>query len=42
MSGAASDRYRSVAGDVDAASLDEMTGDDFSSVADERPRHPRG
>ena len=38
-SGAASERYRSVAGDVDAASLDEMTGDDFSSVADERPRH---
>ena len=39
LSGAASERYRSVAGDVDAASLDEMTGDDFSSVADERPRH---
>ena len=39
LSGAASERYRSVAGDADAASLDEMTGDDFSSVADERPRH---
>jgi GT2 family glycosyltransferase len=34
------DRYRSVAGDVDAASLDELTGDDFSSVAEDRPRHP--
>ena len=32
LSGAASDRYRSVAGDAEAASLDELTGDDFSSV----------
>ena len=39
LGGAASEQYRSVAGDADAASLDEMTGDDFSSVADERPRH---
>jgi GT2 family glycosyltransferase len=35
-----SDRYRSVAGDADAASLDELTGDEFSSVAEDRPRHP--
>ncbi|MFL6027654.1 MAG: glycosyltransferase [Friedmanniella sp.] len=35
-----SDRYRSVAGDVDAASLDELTGDDFSSVGEDRPRNP--
>lgn len=39
IGGAVSDRYRSVAGDADAASLDELTGDDFSSVADERPQH---
>ncbi len=39
MSGAVAERYRSVAGDADAASLDELTGDDFSSVADERPRN---
>jgi GT2 family glycosyltransferase len=38
LSGAASDRYRSVAGDAEAASLDELTGDDFSSLAEERPR----
>ena len=38
MGGAASDRYRSVAGDADAASLDELTGDDFSSVGEERPQ----
>ena len=35
-----SDRYRSVAGEVDSTSLDELTGDEFSSVAEERPRHP--
>jgi GT2 family glycosyltransferase len=39
MSGAIAERYRSVAGDADAASLDELTGDDFSSVADERPKN---
>ena len=39
LSGAAYERYRAVAGDVDAASLDELTGDDFSSVAEERPRN---
>ena len=38
LSGAASDRYRSVAGDAEAASLDELTGDDFSSLAEERPK----
>jgi GT2 family glycosyltransferase len=40
LSGAASDQYRVVAGEVDAASLDELTGDDFSSVAQDRPRNP--
>ena len=35
-----SDRYRSVAGEVDATSLDELTGDEFSSVAEDRPRNP--
>ncbi len=37
LSGAASERYRAVAGDAEAASLDELTGDDFSSLAEERP-----
>ena len=36
--GAVADRYRSVAGDADAASLDELTGDDFATVSD-RPRN---
>ena len=39
IGGAVSDRYRSVAGDADAASLDELTGDDFSTVGEERPRN---
>lgn len=39
VGGALSERYRSVAGDADAASLDELTGDDFSSVAEDRPRY---
>jgi hypothetical protein len=39
LSGAVAERYRSMAGDADAASLDELTGDDFSSVADERPKN---
>jgi GT2 family glycosyltransferase len=37
--GTVSDRYRSVAGDVDAVSLDELTGDEFSSVSEEQPRN---
>ncbi len=40
VNGALSDRYRSVAGDVEGTSLDELTGDDFSSVVEDRPRHP--
>ena len=40
LSGALSDRYASVAGEVDSASIDELTTDEFSSVADEGPRHP--
>ncbi len=39
LGGAVSERYRSVAGDADAASLDELTSDDFSSVTEERPQH---
>ncbi|MCW2811825.1 MAG: hypothetical protein JWP61_2283 [Friedmanniella sp.] len=35
FTGAASQRYRSVAGDAEAATLDELTGDDFSSVSDD-------
>ena len=39
LTGAASERYRLVAGDSDVASLDELTGDDFSSATDDRPRN---
>ena len=37
LTGAASERYRSLAGDADVATLDELTGDDFSSAIDDRP-----
>ena len=40
LTGALSDRYVSVAGAVDSASIDELTTDEFSSVADEGPRNP--
>ncbi|SEQ00764.1 glycosyltransferase [Microlunatus flavus] len=40
LGGALSERYASVAGEVDAASIDELTTDEFSSVADEGTRHP--
>lgn len=40
VNGALSERYRSVAGEVEGTSLDELTGDDFSSVGEERPRSP--
>ncbi len=40
LGGAASERYRSVAGEADAASLDELTGDDFSSATDDRAKYP--
>lgn len=40
LSGALSERYVSVAGEVDSASIDELTADEFSSVAVEAPRHP--
>ena len=40
FSGALSDRYRSVAGEVEVASLDELTGDEFAGVPEERPRNP--
>jgi GT2 family glycosyltransferase len=36
--GSVSERYRSVAGDSDAVSFDELTGDDFSSVSEEKPK----
>jgi GT2 family glycosyltransferase len=38
LGGALSERYASVAGEVDSASIDELTTDEFSSVADEGPR----
>ena len=37
LTGVASERYRSLAGDADVATLDELTGDDFSSATDDRP-----
>ncbi len=40
LTGALSERYVSVAGEVDSASIDELTTDEFSSVADEGLRHP--
>ena len=39
LTGAASERYRLVAGDSDVATIDELTGDDFSSAIDDRPRN---
>ena len=39
MTGTASERYRLVAGDSDVASIDELTGDDFSSATDARPKN---
>jgi GT2 family glycosyltransferase len=38
LTGVASERYRALAGDSDIATLDELTGDDFSSATDERPK----
>lgn len=40
VTGVVSDRYRSVAGDHDAITLDELTGDDFSSATDDAGRSP--
>ena len=40
VNGVLSDRYRSVAGEVEGTSLDELTGDDFSTVAEDRSRSP--
>jgi hypothetical protein len=40
VSGGISNRYRSVAGELETASLDELTGDDFSAVTVERVRNP--
>lgn len=39
FAGALSDRYGAAGGEVDAASLDELTTDEFSSVAAETPRY---
>ncbi len=40
VTGAVSARYHSVAGEVESATLDELTGDDFSSLGDEKQRSP--
>ena len=39
LTGAATERYRMMAGDADVATIDELTGDDFSSAADDRPKN---
>ena len=38
LTGNTSERYRLVAGDSDVATIDELTGDDFSSATDSRPK----
>ncbi|MFP5282737.1 MAG: glycosyltransferase [Actinomycetes bacterium] len=40
VSGAVSSRYRSLAGDPETASLDELTGDDFAVVREEQRTNP--
>ena len=40
ITGAVAERYRSVAGELDAATLDELTGDDFASVGEEKQVTP--
>ncbi len=40
VSAAVSDRYRSIAGEEEITSIDELTGDDFSAVTEEQPRNP--
>src|SRR4029450_1986158 len=39
LTGAASDRYRLIAGDSDVATIYELTGDDFSSGTGDPPRN---
>jgi GT2 family glycosyltransferase len=39
VTSATSERFRSLASDTDVATLDELTGDDFSSTTDERPKN---
>ena len=40
LSGTVSDRYRELAGDSEAATLDELTGDEFATVGEVRAPHP--
>ncbi len=40
ISGVASERFRSVAGDGEVSSLDELTGDDFTVTVDETSKTP--
>jgi GT2 family glycosyltransferase len=39
LTGAASERYRLLAGDSDVATIDELTGDDFSLATEERSKN---
>jgi GT2 family glycosyltransferase len=39
LTGAASERYRLLAGDSDVASIDELTGDEFSSATEDRSKN---
>lgn len=40
VSGALANRYRAVAGDLEATSLDELTGDDFAAAGEEKRGNP--
>ena len=40
LTGTVSDRYREFAGDSEAASLDELTGDEFAGTGETRAKHP--
>ena len=40
LTGTVSDRYRELAGDSEAASLDELTGDEFAGTGEDRSQHP--
>ena len=40
LTGTVSDRYRELAGDSEAASLDELTGDEFAGTGEDRSKHP--
>lgn len=40
LSGTVAERYRELAGDSEATTLDELTGDEFATVGEDRAKHP--